>query len=374
MRASRGGLCLTFFVVLAQIVSVNVYAGADPEDPSRLAFRKTQSGDDIRLPVQSKDYPFSAIGKVEGESGNCSGAMVSRYHVALNRHCICVDAKCTKRKGFTFHANYNQGTALLSSKDYWAWWGNEDIGIKDWALVRLKSPIGDRVGWLGVDGVDFDTVNSAAWTDRLFLVGYPADFAGGQKPILYLRCSITHDEGRSGWRHDCDTKKGASGSPLAYLLNGKPYIAALHWGRNPDAKDEAIAVPAKSFLKRLKQLKEEDPNKYPKTTIFICHANADAGEISASIGYRSDSGFTSEGHWRIKRGQCKEIPIAPAEYSDKLYVFGNRGRTEWKGKYQLAWSSDVFTIENAAATGHAQYKGFNQVEVKYDRVNTFRFE
>ena len=128
-------------------------------------------------------------------------------------------------------------------------WTIEDDGpTKDWALMQLDTPLGDKYGYLGWRDLDFSNSDIIeALSERINLVGYSGDF-----PTESLRefgqaattagvdraCSILGlwSEGPfvGTIAHDCDTNPGASGGPiLAKFTNDRYYIVGLHARQTP---------------------------------------------------------------------------------------------------------------------------------------------
>lgn len=365
---------LMLFACLAFLSSAR--GGEVPDDPIDYKFMKRQKGIDVRLPVKSRDFPFSAIGRVITDEGACTGQMVGRYLVATNAHCICKTDDCESTdiaRNIRFHPNYHKGSSVLLSESHWAWWGKPAKGKTDWAIVRLRSPLGDQVGYLGYAKRSFEVVSSDAWEDKLMMTGYPIDADRGETPILSVRCSVTKDLDRLGWQHDCDSGKGSSGSALVALLEGKPYIIGLHWGTS-SVVDESVAVPTASFFERLREVRRDDPQKYPHTTLHLCNFGV-ADDVWASIAYSTeDEGWVARGHYAIKPGTCRELPIPGDRYTGDVYVFGFSGRLEWRGKQPFAWSSKEFAYRNADHIPRGgTFKLFNKTRVEYDKMNTYAF-
>lgn len=179
--------------------------------------------DDRYLVVDTKVYPFAAVGRLympfNGGYYWCSGFLVGPRLMAAARHCIAsgVDS-------FTFQPGYSNGNVFASTYATSIYWianddsiGNCDIK-NDWALFVLNDPLGTQHGYFGVRNYadDRSIVENKA---VLFNEGYPGDYTvGGQLP--YMSDSRTS---ALSWESscanggpvlsDCDVAGGMSGGP-----------------------------------------------------------------------------------------------------------------------------------------------------------------
>jgi protease YdgD len=108
-------------------------------------------GADDRLSITSTAMPWSTIGRV---STACTGTLVGKRLMLTAAHCV-FDAKTQEvSKNFTyFYPNVINGTALVSSWMRRVWYGTktpDSARAKDWALVELKEPLGEKYGWMAV--------------------------------------------------------------------------------------------------------------------------------------------------------------------------------------------------------------------------------
>ena len=236
-------------------------------------------GTDEREPMLSRAYPWSTVGRLEWQiEGNaissCTATLVQSDIILTNSHCLLlpvrrenseetdnvfVDAERYSRllqieatvPKLIFKPSMINGVALdeaavIALKTGWT---IEDDGpTKDWALMQLDTPLGDKYGYLGWRDLDFSNSDIIeALSERINLVGYSGDF-----PTESLRefgqaattagvdraCSILGlwSEGPfvGTIAHDCDTNPGASGGPiLAKFTNDRYYIVGLHARQTP---------------------------------------------------------------------------------------------------------------------------------------------
>jgi len=129
-----------------------------------------------------------------------------------------------------------------------------DRTAKDWALVKLKKPIGHKVGWLSVIEVDRKSFKSfKAKGYEIIQAGYSGDKAHA----LSVDKDCRLDTFIRKWpliRHSCYVRPGDSGSPI-FVRKGESYsLFGIHVGSRMEKGEKVgLAVPSGSFLKALSE-------------------------------------------------------------------------------------------------------------------------
>lgn len=204
-------------------------------------------GADNRIPLNSRDFPWSAIGRldviVEGkEIPNCTATLIGKDIVLTNSHCI-FDEKNKKlipntivfKPALINGKSLDQSTATILDYGWKSMPGNR---AEDWAILQLNKPLGNKYGYLGWRVLDFsDQRIRLATKDQIRLVGYSSDFPKGKEAQIagvHTGCSIEglyEDKDGKSLAHICDSNPGSSGGPLfALFTDGNYYIVGLNAG------------------------------------------------------------------------------------------------------------------------------------------------
>jgi len=225
----------------------------DNVDPSPNTDRVV-SGDDNRVPMNNRDYPWSAVGRIVSEAADgsislCTGTLVAENVVLTNAHCAIASETQQLHKRIAFQPNLINGA--ITNADDMAWVQEVLLGTdftesgndpdpNDWALLKLDRSLGDRYGTLRWQTLPSEVLLSKA--SRLNLVGYSGDFPPdnpGETAGVHQGCSIL-DDADPFWVHDCDTTGGASGGPIMAEIEGDFYVVALHTGGVTDENNEPL--------------------------------------------------------------------------------------------------------------------------------------
>lgn len=175
------------------------------------------------LDVRSKDFDIARrVGHfVIKNSGVCSGFLVGPDLFMTNHHCVFDDATRSyyAPEEFSVHMDY------IYDKDL----GNISSTVKkieiqdeylDFALLRLRSPLGKRLGWLPL----LQTGQKTAYKDAK-IIQHPH---GRSKEISRKNSKFTSKE-KDVVHYLADTQGGSSGSPV-FTKNGSVVIALHHAG------------------------------------------------------------------------------------------------------------------------------------------------
>jgi protease YdgD len=213
-----------------------------------------------RLEVQRQDSRFYS----------CTVTMIGRNIGLTNAHCLLDTLGRAPKQIKAFFPQHGNRSVIVAANGDVYWSGLKvapsKIGdrLRDWAIVRFNSNVGDRTGWYGYEGW-YSNLSNAGKN----VVGRPANLIGysgdwptapafrlgdirGRTPGAHFGCTLPRIQ--SGLLlHVCDTTEGASGSALE---NGSRSVMGLHFGSvTSNGSTMNGAVPLERFGPAVQKLR-----------------------------------------------------------------------------------------------------------------------
>ncbi len=216
-------------------------------------------GDDDRITVDSREYPWSTIGRLNKRTGgHCTGTLIGPKLVLSAAHCLWNPRTRRYLPPVSLHfvAGWSRGEYLAHSEaaeiivppDYRKGPSASPRRDRDWALVRLKEDVGKVTGYLGIEVLDREALERHLKAGTAFVqAGYSKD----KRHVLTVHAAcpmVGFAKGKDLLKHRCDAVPGDSGSPI-FLFDGTGFrIAAIHVATTRSRRSTlGIAVPTATF-------------------------------------------------------------------------------------------------------------------------------
>lgn len=233
-------LLAPLLLVILLLAAVPVGATDDVGLPFALSPQRGIKGEDDRIKVDTRTYPWSAVGRLtKGDGSLCTAVMIGPRTALTASHCLW-----NERTGAWMPAS---AVFLTLGWDVGAWTAASQVSridlapqasppqdnaplasmAGDWAILHLAAPVGTTVGWMDIAPLDAGRyADLAARQPVVVQAGYSMD----RRHVLtaHVGCHI------QGWvadglvAHDCDATRGDSGSPLFAWMDGRFQVLATH--------------------------------------------------------------------------------------------------------------------------------------------------
>lgn len=294
---------------------------------------------DDRIEVRDlSTYPASAMARLEsGGNSWCSAFMVAPNIALTNAHCALKEAKLLEIKLQFSRDEFKDSSRIIEVVKGTTVANNR---INDWALLVLEKNLVQPGQHFFLDSktrftrIPQDTENAYRTHDSFGsheMMSYPSDIEQGKALVHEKGCQI---QGQNfDWNylyHDCDNRRGASGSPIFYIdqtglakvvgVNSAERWANLESGEGPkdgsaySHRTANLATAIDQFIENFDSLVRKYPHKDETSQprferITIC--NHTGQKVYASIAYKetpADKSLLAKGWYTVDSG-CKSFSI-----------------------------------------------------------------
>lgn len=186
--------------------------------------------DDRQKIADTTKYPWRTICKLymtfpNGSQYIGSGTLIASKYVLTAGHCVYSKADGGWAKSIQVIPGLNgtykpYGSAWAARLRTYTGWTSNENSDHDFALITLKTNIGDSTGWLGY--AYYSNINGVTGN----LSGYPGDLSNGLCQYYHYGPILSSTQYRVYYK--IDTYGGQSGSGVYRIAGGNRYVFAVH--------------------------------------------------------------------------------------------------------------------------------------------------
>ncbi|MTI11309.1 trypsin-like serine peptidase [Curvivirga aplysinae] len=197
-------------------------------------------------------YPYSAIGTVNwagfSNRSSCTGTLIAEDILITAAHCVInpLTDSVVNPQIVHFSAGYQKekflahttGIEIISNNKFKSKgkYVSRDQIRNDWALIKLKDPIGKETGYLGWGVFNTktlgDTINSRG---KVLVAGYPRDRIHALTVETKCGLKMSADD-QVLLRHSCQLVEGDSGGPIAIFYKNYATLIGINAAVNYENK------------------------------------------------------------------------------------------------------------------------------------------
>lgn len=212
-------------------------------------------------------YPYSAIGTVNwagfSSRSSCTGTLIAEDILITAAHCLINPQtnETVSPQMVHFSAGYQRGKFLAHTTgieiinsgkfDLFGKVTNEQIR-NDWALIRLKDPIGKETGYLGWGVFSKATLGKIINPKgKVLVAGYPRDRIHALSVETKCKLQMSPDDNVI-LRHNCKLVEGDSGGPIAIIYKDHATLIGINSATNANGTNFAVTMtPLEKHMAKL---------------------------------------------------------------------------------------------------------------------------